>query len=145
MCKLSNQLKLCTCDVGSVDRLEHYWVLHRFDPRKDDSVIGRLFMPHTLDGRVEAYNRSLLLQRLQEGDAFDVDLKPREGDRLQLTFRCSEADASGARRARSSPTGMHGRPEDGWRRPSNPCRGARTMTRRDSGSPAGAGALTPKA
>jgi hypothetical protein len=94
VCKLSSQLKLCTCDVGSVDRLEHYWVLHRFDPRKDDSVIGKLFMPHTLDGRVEAYNRSLLLQRLQEGDAFDVDLKPREGDRLQLTFRCSEADAS---------------------------------------------------
>ena len=94
MCKLSHQLKMCICDVPDVSELEHYWVLHRFNPKKD-MVIGRVARPDTLDVRVDAYNRSLLLQRLHEDDAFDIDLNLQNGDRSQLTFRCSEPDASG--------------------------------------------------
>lgn len=87
MCELSKKLKLCTCDAGSsVAALDHFWVLHRFDPAKNTMVIGRVRMPDRLDAEVEAYNRALLLARLNEPDAFDVDLGPREGDRLQLTF-----------------------------------------------------------
>ena len=58
-------------------------------------MIGRVAIPQKLAARVDAYNRSLLLQRLHEDDVFDVDLKLRDGDRLQLTFRCSERGASG--------------------------------------------------
>ena len=95
MCKLSHQLKLCTCSVPEVSKLKHYWVLHRFDPQKHELVHGIVFPAHTLDARVDAYNRALLLQRLHEDDVFDIDLNLQNGDRLQLTFRCSEPDASG--------------------------------------------------
>lgn len=95
MCKLRETLKLCTCDVPSVSALEHYWVLYRFDKAKDDMVIGRVMLPDRLAAEVEEYNRRLLLARLQEEDAFDVDLHPEEGDRLAITFACSEANASG--------------------------------------------------
>lgn len=97
MCKLDERLKLCTCDVPSVSALEHYWVLYRFDEEKNHMVIGRVRLPDKLDAEVEAYNRRLLLARLQEEDAFDVDLHPKEGDRLAITFQCSEVDASGRR------------------------------------------------
>lgn len=95
MCELSEKLKLCTCGAGSVRGLDHYWVLHRFRAGKDDFVIGRVRPPDTIDEKVEAHNRALLLARLNEDDAFDVDLSPREGDRLELSFRCAERGASG--------------------------------------------------
>jgi hypothetical protein len=90
VCELSRKLKLCTCDVGSVAELDHYWVFHRFVEGKNEMVIGRVAMPPKLDAKVEAHNRSVLLARLNESDAFDVDLKPRDGDRLRLTFRFSK-------------------------------------------------------
>jgi hypothetical protein len=95
MCRVSSTLKLCTCAVRDVSRLRHYWVLHRFDPRKANRMIGRVARPDVLDARDEVHNRALLLARLQEPDAFDVDLAPREGDRLQLTFRFAERDRAG--------------------------------------------------
>lgn len=87
MCKLGDALKLCTCDVTSVDDLDHFWVFHRFDPSKNATVIGRTLVSYALAPEIEAHNRALLIARLNEPDAFDVDLAPREGDRLQLTFR----------------------------------------------------------
>jgi hypothetical protein len=101
MCRLSAKLKLCTCEVASVAELAGFWVLHRFKPGKQELIIGELVMPDELDARVETYNLSMLKQRLNEADAFDVDLKPQPGDRLQLTFRCSEADASGTARTKT--------------------------------------------
>jgi hypothetical protein len=95
MCKLSSQLKLCSCEASDVSKLESFWVLHRFDPRKNDMVIRRVMRADTLDPQLDTYNRSLLLQRLHEDDAFDVDLKLQSGDRLQLTFQCSESDEAG--------------------------------------------------
>ncbi len=92
MCKLSDKLKLCTCDASVAD-LVSYWVFYRFIEGKNHMVIGRVMIRDPLDPEVEAHNRSLLLARLNESDAFDVDLEPRDGDRLQLTFRLSPTDA----------------------------------------------------
>jgi len=94
VCKLSEKLKLCTCSAGSVADLEDYWVLHRFVEGKNQIVIGRALLPDKLDAKVEAHNRSLLLARLNDPDAFDIDLRPRDGDRLQLTFRFSVGGAA---------------------------------------------------
>lgn len=101
MCKVSPRLKLCTCDARDVTRLANYWVLHRFNASKQNRIIGRVAMPDAIDARAEAYNRATLRRRLNEPDAFDVDLNPQVGDRLQLTFRCSEPDASGKARAKT--------------------------------------------
>lgn len=95
MCRISSTLKLCTCDVGDVSQLQNYWILHRFHSGKDYFVIGRTMVPDVLDPQDEAFNRALLLARLQEPDAFDVDLEPQEGDRLQLTFQVSGRDGAG--------------------------------------------------
>ncbi len=89
MCMLSDKLKLCTCDAASVGELDHYWVLHRFIEGKNSMVIGRTRIPEKLDAQAEAHNRALLLARLNESDAFDVDLQPKDRDRLQLTFSFS--------------------------------------------------------
>lgn len=89
MCQLERKLKLCTCGKIARSKLEHYWVLHRFDAEKNDRVLGRIAVPPELGRGVAEEHRALLLERLQEADAFDVDLAPREGDRLQLSFRFS--------------------------------------------------------
>jgi hypothetical protein len=101
MCHVSPRLKLCSCASGDVSRLAHYWVFYRFDPQKNERIIGRVAKPDALDPRAEAYNRATLLKRLNEPDVFDLDLKPKSGDRLQITFRCTEADAPGKARAKT--------------------------------------------
>ena len=45
-------------------------------------------MPPFIDYKLEIYNRKLLLKRVNEVDAFDIDLHPKSKDRLQLTFTC---------------------------------------------------------
>src|ERR1700754_961408 len=89
MCKLSGKLKLCTCNATTVSRLQNYWVLHRFNAEKDVRVIGTMLLQDKLESQTEVHKRALLLERLHEPDAFDVDLQPGEGDRLQLTFQCT--------------------------------------------------------
>jgi len=91
MCELSKKLKLCTCAVASVEHLRHYWVLYRFNKTKDDLVMGQAMLLEEPGKAVQAYNRSLLLERLNEHDAFDINLNPQEGDRLQLKFTCSDS------------------------------------------------------
>lgn len=93
MCTLSETLKLCTCESGSLGDLDHYWVFHRFVDGKDNPVIGRVLVSYRLDATTEAHNRSLLLARLNQPDAFDIDLQPRDGDRLHLAFRIIVAGA----------------------------------------------------
>lgn len=91
MCTLSETLKLCSCDAGSLGDLDHYWVFHRFVEGKDRPVVGRMLGSYPLNATTEAHNRALLLARLNRPDAFDVDLKPKDGDRLHLAFRITVA------------------------------------------------------
>lgn len=44
-------------------------------------------MPHEMDAALNQLNRNTLLKRLNEADAFDVDLQPQPGDRLLLSVR----------------------------------------------------------
>lgn len=95
MCKLEGSLKLCTCNEKEASRLDQYWVFYRFNAEKHNRMIGRVLIPDQLHPKVDAENRRLLLARLQEQDAFDVDLQPGDGDRLLITLRCTEADKAG--------------------------------------------------
>lgn len=95
MCKLEGTLKLCTCNAKEASWLDQHWVFYRFNAEKHDMMIGRVLLPDRLHPNVEAANRRLLLARLQEEDAFDVELQPAEGDRLLITLRCTELDAAG--------------------------------------------------
>ncbi len=95
MCKLEGTLKFCTCNAKEAARLEQSWVFYRFNAEKHQRLRGRVAVPDRLHPQVDAANRRLLLARLQEDDAFDVDLEPAEGDRLAITLRCAESDKAG--------------------------------------------------
>ena len=86
MCQVSNKLKLCTCSATSAMGLKNYWVFHRFIKGRNHFIIGEPMLPTTISFKDDTYNRQLLLQLLNEGNVFDVELNPKEKDRLQLSF-----------------------------------------------------------
>jgi hypothetical protein len=88
MCTVSSKLVLCTCTPKSVSGLKHYWVWYRFVEGKNEMVMGIPSMPFELNPETEALNWKTLQKRLNEPDAFDLDLKPMEKDRLQIHFSC---------------------------------------------------------
>jgi hypothetical protein len=91
MCLVSGKIKFCTCSKDSKKNLRHYWVFHRFIKGKDHMVLGEPVMPYTFDNKeFDLSNRKLLLRRINEPDAFDVELRPKSGDRLQLSFFCKK-------------------------------------------------------
>ncbi len=88
MCRIANTIKLCTCNVASIAELKHYWVFYRYAKKKDLVMIGEVIMPLAWeDPEVIALNESMLLQRLQEADAFDINLSPKNKDRLLIAIR----------------------------------------------------------
>jgi hypothetical protein len=88
MCRVSTKIKFCTCSASSPEKLKHYWVFHRFIEGKDVMVIGEPVMPFDIDRETNSFNRELLLHRVNEPDAFDINLYPKENDRLQISFLC---------------------------------------------------------
>ncbi len=90
MCRVSDKLKLCTC-ASSISKLKHYWVLHRFSEAKDVVVIGEAMLPASISFEDDKFNRDTLLRLLNDGNVFDVDMKPSYKDRLQLTFTNSSS------------------------------------------------------
>lgn len=88
MCTVSSKLVLCSCSPKSVDSLKHYWVLYRFVEGKNECILGDCIFPFNLYPEAEALNWKTLRKRMNEPDAFDVDLKPIEKDRLQIHFSC---------------------------------------------------------
>jgi hypothetical protein len=83
-------MKFCSCKVSSVYKLKHYWVFHQFVHGQENIVIGTTIMPYISDVQTEMQNKSLLLTRVNEDDAFDVQLNPKENDRLQVSFKWRE-------------------------------------------------------
>ena len=91
MCKVSDKIKLCTCAVNSVNELKHYWILHRYNKSKNNIVIGDCMLPYMVDEKIIINNKAMLLKRINEVDAFDIELSPKNKDRLQLTFTCTDS------------------------------------------------------
>jgi len=90
MCRVSNKIKFCTCKDGSLDRLKHYWIFHKYDKEWQVDVLGSMVEPFKLDAETNLYNEETLLKRVNEADAFDIDLHPEDKDRLEITISCSE-------------------------------------------------------
>lgn len=55
-------------------------------------IIGEFMLPYMIDEKILIKNKAMLLKRLNETDAFDVELFPKSKDRLQLTFTCPGAN-----------------------------------------------------
>ena len=87
MCKISPNLKLCTCAVEDASSLKDYWVLQR-PYERDFHILGTTVMPFTLDFEDEKHNLEILLKSLNSGDCFDVVLDVRDKDILDIHFDC---------------------------------------------------------
>ena len=85
MCKVSDKIKFCTCGTKQVWKLKHYWVLYRYK-RGQSPFIGEPVMPAWIDEDLDNLNISTLIKRLNEADAFDTDIAPKERDKLEIHF-----------------------------------------------------------
>lgn len=84
MCKVSDKLKLCTCEVPDNNR--HYWLLYRWVKGKNEILIGEFMLPFFIDKKINQLNNQLLVHLLNEGNVFDGSIFPKERDRLALSF-----------------------------------------------------------
>ncbi|GAA4334965.1 hypothetical protein [Flaviaesturariibacter amylovorans] len=87
MCRVSNQIKFCTCaKPDELAQLKSYWVFHSFDQDKGIHMMGRPLFPASIDLKDDAANKKILLVRINEPDAFDMPLSPKERDALIIVF-----------------------------------------------------------
>ena len=89
MCVVSDKIKFCTCSAEDLDGALNTWTFFRKRPRSNETlhILGSAMMPLEIDFFTELQNQETLLKRVNERDAFDIDLNPEEGDRLLLSFR----------------------------------------------------------
>ena len=94
MCNISNKIKLCSCTNRSVNKLDHYWILHRFNEAKDIIIIGEPIMPYEMPNPNYGINAATLTTRLNDNDAFDIAIKFEEKDQLEIFFNQLAKDPS---------------------------------------------------
>ena len=87
MCEISDKIKFCTCS-SDVENLKHYWVLHRKSANSDDMQIcvGMYMMPNEKAQEFLKINSTTLVNRLNDSDAFDVDLELKNKDILEVVI-----------------------------------------------------------
>ena len=92
MCKISDKIKFCSCS-GNIQKLKQYWILYRYK-RDRIHIVGEVVMSAFIDPNTNAHNILILKKRLNEPDAFDMELSPKERDRLKITFTIGKPDSS---------------------------------------------------
>jgi hypothetical protein len=92
MCKVSDQIKFCTCvdDNIDIEELNHYWVLHRYNKDKNVTVMGTSVLPSDLQPQFEV-NETLLINTLNRREAFDKKIELEKGDRLEVVL-CNNSE-----------------------------------------------------
>lgn len=89
MCSISNKIKFCFCKVTSAEKLENYWVLHRYNKDKNEIFVGEIFLSYPIDLNFKA-NHVILEKRLNETSAFDVPIIFKAKDQLEVVFNSSD-------------------------------------------------------
>lgn len=90
MCKISDNIKFCSCvDANTdVEELNHYWVLNRYNKYKnlEIEILGELRLP--LDEFTPNYieNGINISKALTKTDCFDKPITFKEKDRLQIVL-----------------------------------------------------------
>lgn len=91
MCQVSDKIKFCTCDPDHIDFEGNHWIFKT--SREYDfgmTVIGTYMLPAIGDYMMTQHNKAAVSSRVNDPDAFDVDLHPQEGDRLLVVVVCHE-------------------------------------------------------
>ena len=84
MCKVSDKLKLCTCNAEEISLADSYWVLKRYNPDNQVTIMGEVIMPYTLEKSIDDYNVATLLSSLNTGNCFDIPMSLHDKDILEL-------------------------------------------------------------
>lgn len=85
MCKVSDKLKLCTCKTKNVERLKHYWILKRHNGQ-NNCIVGEAILPANIGDQADKINEKAILEMLNEGNCFDIELQHQQNDMLELHF-----------------------------------------------------------
>ena len=86
MCEITDQIKFCTCVKGHYSKLPHYWLYYRVGEMKEELCMGdartsfEYFVPDFKANEIKLANR------LNESDAFDIPIKPKAGDRMEIVI-----------------------------------------------------------
>lgn len=86
MCIISDKIKFCTCSNGSVEKLKHYWILYRYTTVKEEFCMGEPMIPTSMIDLSFSENQATLLNRLNESDAFDIPMKFKAKDLLEIVI-----------------------------------------------------------
>ena len=91
MCEVSDKIRFCTCDPEQVDLEANHWIFKTSRAYANGmTVIGSYMLPVIGDDSMLQSNEEIIAQRVNDPDAFDVDLQPRDGDRLLVVVVCRE-------------------------------------------------------
>jgi hypothetical protein len=85
MCKVSDQLKLCSCKTKNVEELKHYWVLKRHNGEQN-CIVGEAILPVNIGEDADKVNIRTLRKMLNSGNCFDTEMLHQENDILELHF-----------------------------------------------------------
>jgi hypothetical protein len=88
MCQVSDKIKFCTCSPEKLFQPGNYWVLYRYNKRKNISMIGETFLPYSIDIKQDEMNRQNLLDALNNTNSFDKPLEFQNGDLLLVSLKC---------------------------------------------------------
>lgn len=83
MCKVSDQLKLCTCHAMEKKPKTHYWVLYGHH-EEETLTVGEVMLPPMFTPQIHEHNHDILMRLLNQGDCFDFDAHLKEGDHLEI-------------------------------------------------------------
>lgn len=90
MCKITSKIKFCTCKASSTEKLQQYWCLYRFNKDKNEIIVGEIILPNYLLDINYEVNKVVLEKRLNETDAFDMDMSFKPKDVLEIV--CNNLD-----------------------------------------------------
>ena len=85
MCKVSDQLKLCSCKTDVVEKLKHYWILKRHNGG-NTNVIGEAILPQNSFETADKINFTTIAKMLNSGNCFEIELQHQKNDILELHF-----------------------------------------------------------
>ena len=80
MCKIG-EFKLCTCS-GQIDKSKPHWILEKLSVNKNEItylIIGMFREEYIM-------NMGFVIDKLNDGNPFDFEYKPRQKDILTLNF-----------------------------------------------------------
>ena len=87
MCIISKKIKFCSCLTKDPRTLKNYWILHRYNQSKNEMSVGEAMFPEQTSNF--EINKNLLLNRLNDADAFDFQTNFHNKDRLELVIKDS--------------------------------------------------------